>query len=208
MESTARHRYTFSMKVIIRPASASGGLSRAPRLRRISSLLLLPLCLTAAGAVPPTTPAGQVLACRQIRADAARLTCFDKASAALAHAPATFSPPAAEVSKPTAAMKEALDPKRTFGLPRGTIVRREAAAAGIQVKDASSITARIVSTGQSPGGQAIFALDNGQVWEQLAADGTDLYTKPGDTVRISRGWLDSYWMEAPSHHGCKVTRLR
>ncbi len=40
------------------------------------------------------------------------------------------------------------------------------------------------------------------------ADGTDLYTKPGDAVRISRGWLGSYWLEAPSHHGCKVTRLR
>lgn len=105
-------------------------------------------------------------------------------------------------------MMKALDPQRTFGLPSGTVVRQEAAAAGIQVKKAASITARIVGMGQSPAGQAIISLDNGQVWQQLVADGTDLHTKPGDTVRISRGWLDSYWLETPSHHGCKVTRLR
>ncbi|MGH8325366.1 MAG: hypothetical protein ACRET2_01230 [Steroidobacteraceae bacterium] len=196
------------MKVITRPASASGRLVRALRLGSLSGLLLLPLCLTAARASPPASPIGKVLACRQIRAEAARLTCFDNASAALADASVTLPSPPSEGPKPTRAMKEALDPKRTFGLPRATIVRREAAAAGVQVKDASGITARIVSMGQSPGGQAIFALDNGQVWEQLTADGTSLYTKPGDTVRISRGWLDSYWLEAPSHHGCKVTRLR
>lgn len=105
-------------------------------------------------------------------------------------------------------MKEALDPQRTFGLSHATVVQREAAAAGIHVKDASKITARIVHLGQGPGGRAVFDLDNGQVWEQLVPDGTDLYTKPGDSIEISRGWLDSYWLEAPSHHGCKVIRLR
>lgn len=105
-------------------------------------------------------------------------------------------------------MKEALDPQRTFGLPHATVVQREAAAAGIQVKEAANITARIVGLGHDPDGRAILSLDNGQVWEQLVADGTDLYTKPGDSVRISRGWLGSYWLEAPSHHGCKVSRLR
>lgn len=105
-------------------------------------------------------------------------------------------------------MQEALDPRRTFGLSHATIVEREAAAAGVRVKEAAKISARIVRMGQGPGGRAIFALDNGQVWEQLVPDGTDLYTKPGDSVLISRGWLSSYWLEAPSHHGCKVTRLR
>ncbi len=105
-------------------------------------------------------------------------------------------------------MTEALDPQRTFGLQHAAIVQREAAAAGLRVKEASNITARIVRIGQGSNGRAVFDLDNGQVWEQLVADGTDLYTKPGDSVRISRGWLDSYWLEAPSHHGCKVTRLR
>lgn len=105
-------------------------------------------------------------------------------------------------------MREALDPQRTFGLPHATVVQREAAAAGIHVQDASSITAHISGVGQDRDGREIIALDNGQLWEQLAADGTDLYAKRGDSVKISRGWLDSYWLEVSSHHGCKVTRLR
>lgn len=149
---------------------------------------------------------GTLLACRHIASDTARLACFDRTSATLARAAAS-SP--AMASTPTApAMKEALDPQRTFGLSHATVVQREAAAAGIHVKDASKITARIVHLGQGPGGRAVFDLDNGQVWEQLVPDGTDLYTKPGDSIEISRGWLDSYWLEAPSHHGCKVIRLR
>lgn len=172
-------------------------------------LLLMPPLLAVAKAGSPATPVDQLLACRHIAADAVRLTCFDRTSAALARAPVAASSPAAASSRrPTQAMKEALDPQRTFGLPHATIVQREAAAAGVHVQDASKISARIVGLGQDRDGREIFALDNGQVWEQLVADGTDLYTKRGDSVLISRGWLDSYWLEAPSHHGCKVTRLR
>lgn len=168
--------------------------------------LLLALPLSVAVASPPPNSLAQLLACRHIVTDAARLTCFDRTSAALASLPMS---PLAQTPKPaTPAMKEALDPQRTFGLSHATVVEREAAAAGIHVQDASNITARIARIGQGPDGRAIFALDNGQVWEQLVADGTDLYTKPGDSVRISRGWLDSYWLEAPSHHGYKVVRLR
>lgn len=168
-------------------------------------LLVLPL-----GAVAQSgsagTPLTQLLACRRIAAAAARLTCFDRTSATLARSPSM--PPAQALQPPSAAMKEALNPQRTFGLSHATVVQREAAAAGIRVKETKNISARIVSMGQDPEGRAIFALDNGQLWEQLVADGTDLYTKPGDSVRISRGWLESYWLETSSHHGCKVTRLR
>jgi hypothetical protein len=157
-------------------------------------------------ASPPETSFRQLLDCRQIAANAARLACFDRTSAELART--GEPPPAAGPQGTTRAMKEALDPQRTFGLPHAAIVQREAAAAGVHVKSASDITARIVGMGHDPDGRAILSLDNGQVWEQLVADGTDLYTKAGDTVRISRGWLDSYWLETPSHHGCKVTRLR
>jgi hypothetical protein len=175
----------------------------APILGLLSAMLLS----SAALAAPPDTPLGQLLACRHVAAGAERLACFDRTSAALVRTP---EPSPAEAPPPSAtpAMKEALDPQRTFGLPHATIVRREAAAAGLQVKEAANITAHIVGLGHDPDGRAIITLDNGQVWKQLVADGTDLYTKPGDSVQISRGWLGSYWLEAVSHHGCKVTRLR
>jgi hypothetical protein len=191
------------------PARAIGGgraKTASPILPRFVILLLaLPFCAVARTS-SPTTPLSQLLACRLIAADAARLTCFDRTSAALAHRPAL--PAAQPPQAPSAAMKAALNPQGTFGLSHATIAQREAAAAGLHVKEAPNITARIVRMGQDPEGRAILALDNGQVWEQLVADGTNLYTKVGDSVRISRGWLDSYWLETPSHHACKVTRLR
>lgn len=192
-----------------RPRTSSGRTkARFPLLACFPGLLLAIPVLAAAPESTPATPLDQLLACRHVSADAARLTCFDRASAALARAPVS-SPAAASSGRPvTQAMREAVDPQRTFGLPHATIAQREAEAAGLQVKDAANITARIVGMGHDPGGRAILTLDNGQVWEQLVADGTELYTKPGDSVRISRGWLGSYWLEAPSHHGCKVTRLR
>jgi hypothetical protein len=192
-----------------RPANATGhgrAKTATPLLARLLTLLLaLPVCSVAQTPSPGTT-LSQLLACRRIAADAARLTCFDRTSARLAHSPP--SPAAQRPKAPNAAMTEALNPQRTFGLSHATIVQREAAAAGVHVEQTPNITARIVRMGQDPAGRAILALDNGQVWEQLVADGTNLYTKPGDSVRISRGWLDSYWLETPSHHGCKVTRLR
>ncbi|HZT01012.1 MAG TPA: hypothetical protein VFA39_01965 [Steroidobacteraceae bacterium] len=162
------------------------------------SLLLILAAIPAVRAAPPETPVNQLLACRHIAADAARLRCFDRVSAAVAES----------AQRTARAMKEALNPQRTFGLSHATIVDREAAAAGVRVKSVATIDAHVVHIGQGPDGRAMVSLDNGQVWEQLVPDGTDLYAKPGDSVRITRGWLDSYWLEASSHHGFKVMRVR
>jgi len=160
----------------------------------------------AAATSPPDTLLRELLACRHVTPSAARLTCFDRTSAALA-LPAVSSP--ARSSKLSApAMKAALDPHSTFGLPSATIVKREAFAAGVHVKHLSHLTAHVVRLLQAPDGGAIFDLDNGQVWEQLDPDGTDMYTKPGDSVEISRGSLGSYWLDTPSRHRCSVVRLR
>jgi len=178
----------------------------------LAGLLIAIAVPAVALAVPQDTSVSRLLACRHIAADAARLACFDRTSAVMARAPASAlrppAVPAPSAPAPTQAMKQALDPQRTFGLPHAAIVQREAAAAGLQVKEAPNITAHIAGLGQDPDGRTIFSLDNGQVWVQLVPDGTDLYAKRGEAVRISRGWLESYWLETASHHGCKVTRLR
>jgi hypothetical protein len=206
-------RYTFTMN---RPPQATARCGAKTSLAGRQGLLVLLALITLAlcpmtlcpivQASTPDTMLTRLLACRAIVPNATRLTCFDRTSAALASAAA--SAPTKAPGSATRAMTEALDPERTFGLPHATIVQREAAAAGVRVKETSSLSARIVRMGQGPDGRAIFDLDNGQIWEQLVPDGTDIGAKPGDSVRISRGWLSSYWLEAPSHHGYKVTRLR
>lgn len=177
-----------------------------PLLRRLLFLFLAVPLSAVVAASPPDASLRELLACRHIAPSAARLTCFDRTSAALALSPASSPAQAPRLAAP--AMKAALDPHRTFGLPSATIVKREASAAGVRVKDLAHITARVVRMSQAPDGGAIFDLDNGQVWRQLDPDGTDMYTQAGATVEISRGVLGSYWLDTPSRHRCNVVRLR
>lgn len=166
------------------------------------------------------SPLAGVLSCRAIAADSARLACFDRESAALAragsiarslHAPSRSSPvPSASSARGTGAAgaaAAALDPQRTFGLSRAAILDRETAAAGLRVSSVSSITARISSLGTAPDGRTVFRLENGQVWEQLVNDGSSINARPGQTVRISRRSLGSFWLQAQSGWGYKVARL-
>jgi hypothetical protein len=159
------------------------------------------LSLAAGAALAASAPPGDVarlLACRGIAADTARLQCFDRAATILAQA-----------TSPGASSRDAaaLDPRRTFGMSPSAILAREIKS-GIRRKEISSIAARIASLGTAPDGRRIYALDDGQVWEELVANGDAPPVNRGETVQISRGWLDSYWMQTPSGRGCKVQRLR
>jgi hypothetical protein len=49
-------------------------------------------------------------------------------------------------------------------------------------------------------------LDNGQSWQQLGT--ANLSLDVGDTVKISRAVLGSFWLSTPQNRGSKVTRLR
>jgi hypothetical protein len=80
-------------------------------------------------------------------------------------------------------------------------------AAGTRPAPITKIQAHLVTVGAGADGRMIFRLDNDQVWRQLLTEG-DLLAKPGDAVTVSRGVFGSYWLEAPSGRGCKVTRLR
>ena len=155
---------------------------------------------------PPDTLSGKVLACRDIVPDAARLTCFDRMAATVAPARVSSAPRSSRLAEP--AVKDALDPQRTFGLSHSAIVAREASAAGVRVKELSHITARVARILHAPDQGAIFELDNGQVWKQLDPDGTDVKATAGDSIQISRGFLGSYWLQTPSHQRFNVARLR
>jgi len=166
---------------------------RTPRLRCVA--------IGVAAAVAAASPCfasgslGALLACRKIEASTARLACFDRESAALA------------ARRIAADSHAALNSRATFGLaPMAVAARAEAVAHAPKPLDA--MTARISSIAKAADGREIFTLDNHQVWVQLAADGNWLDAQPGEPVKISRGWLDSYWLSLSSHRGFKVTRVR
>jgi hypothetical protein len=121
----------------------------------------------------------------------------------VAPGPGPALPPAAPSRSPPSAP---LDPQQQFGLPEHAVAAREVAA-GTRATDAAKIEAHLVRLAQAPDGRWIFTLDNQQVWRELASEG-DLLAKPGDAVTISRAFLGSYWLQAPTGRGCKVTRVR
>ena len=65
--------------------------------------------------------------------------------------------------------------------------------------------ARVVSVTHKPNGLVVVRLDDDEVWEQ-ADDGPDLELAVGDSVKIERGALGSYWMSAHSSLAIKVRR--
>lgn len=138
---------------------------------------------------------GPLLACREIAAGSARLACFDRESGALAAQHKAPEP------------HTALNPRETFGLaPLQVAARAEAAAHA--PKPIDSLTVRVARIARAADGREIFTLDNQQVWVQLVADGDWLDVSTGQQVRISRGWLDSYWLRLLSGNGFKVRRVR
>lgn len=138
---------------------------------------------------------GALLACRKIAAGAERLACFDRESGTLAAQHGAAPEPHA-----------ALNPKDTFGLAPLQVAARAEAAAHTP-KPLDDLSARISSVARAADGREIFTLDNRQVWVQLLADGDWLDVSTGDRVKISRGWLDSYWLRLPSRRGFKVRRV-
>ena len=153
----------------------------------------------------------RLLACRGIASGTARLKCFDAAAAALARAVDGVAPRrtgAGEIAAARASDRRAaaFNPRQTFGFSSAAILTREVAA-GARRKPLSHISARVVRLRQAPDGRMVYWLANGQVWEELLDNGDAPPVKAGERLKISRGWLDSYWMQTPSGRGCKVERL-
>ena len=196
---------------------------RAQAFRRPLALLLFATC--AATAEMPPDALAPLLACRELAEAEARLACFDRESSALsrperapapaaAAAPATApavaaSPPSAPpvaTPAPTAPVPgSTMAPEDAFGLPPMEVVRQETAAT--QRKELTKTEAKLSRLRYLSDGRIEFIFENGQVWRQLSVS-EDLLLKSGDVVKISLRALRSYWLQAPSGRGCKVTRIK
>ena len=220
----AARRLRVGRRVILAIMKVSLRLSRRPALAGavLTVLACLALLTGPALAVPaPRGEVGKLLGCRSVTPDTARLQCFDRTSAALARSmtAADATTPSKGVAAAAGASRQPmatqasssqgtdLDPHQTFGLSSAAILAREVRS-GVRQKSISSITARVTGLGATSDGRIIYDLDDGQTWRELEADGEAPPVKSGDRVQISRGWLDSYWLETASGRGCKVERLR
>ena len=175
--------------------------SRTGRLVPVLLLLAGSLVLGSARAASAESSAAlaRVLACRAIASDQARLHCFDLASSAVARS-------AEQASKHPPQARAELTPHQTFGLTPAAILAREIAI-GSRPKPISDITERVTGLHVDSDGRVIYDLANGQVWRELQDNGDAPPLRAGERVQISRAWLGSYWLQAPSGRGCKVERI-
>ncbi|MDP9090102.1 MAG: hypothetical protein M3O26_15325 [Pseudomonadota bacterium] len=167
------------------------------------------VCLAWALRCSASEPVADVLACRAIADSADRLSCFDRATAALAGAAARPTAAAGAPPRPQTRPERTapvLDAQQSFGL-NGSAVAATEEAAGARPPKVSKIEAHVSALALAGNGDTVFTLDNSQVWRQTESSG-ELLATLGVGVTISRGLLGSYWLQLKSGRGCKVTRLR
>lgn len=149
---------------------------------RRSVLLWVFACLPAQGI--GQTALDPLIACTQLKADAARLACFDREMKGIRKdglPPSTHAAPS---------------PEEEFGLSSAQVLGPAPAA----------LHAHIVGISRAGADRQIFELDNAQTWQQIELD-PDFAVRMGQEVTISKGALGSFWLAIDSHRATRVKRI-
>lgn len=170
-------------------------------------ILVLPLFLLAlaAGQARAQDINTQLAHCMTISGAVERLSCYDRVAHQAAGA-APQSPLAQAPQTPLARVQPPADPSRGFGQEQ---LRKSPAAE--QAEQAERMTAEITDFQKDARDHFTVALQNGQVWRQMAGDTGVAQFRSGRThqVTISRGVLGSYDLRFNDRNlSFKVQRLR
>jgi hypothetical protein len=175
---------------------------------RIHLLLAFALFVAGPACADATRDAlAEIAKCADIADSSERLKCFD---AAVPHAKSALTAPA-----PQDAEKRGLLEWFGFARPSKAVTKPEDFGIPAPEPGAGEITeiaATVVEFAKTARGRSIFILDNGQVWRQLDADGTDIpYPRSGTTMKVTieTGWLGSYNLTIAGRNGLtKVFRMK
>jgi hypothetical protein len=145
--------------------------------------------------------------CADVADSSERLKCFD---AAVTHAKSALAAPEQEPSK------KSLLEWFGFSRPKPVVTKPEEfgkpPAPPAPGQEINEITATVLEFARTVRGKSVFILENGQVWRQLDADGTDLPDpSPGTTMKVTieTGALGSYNLTVEgTNRTIKVTRLK
>jgi len=176
-------------------------------------ILLAALAAASMAAPARADPARDVLSeiakCAEVADAAERLKCFD------AGAVRAKSLLAAPLPAPEAAAKKSWLDWFGFSRPDKPATTKEEfgkPAQPVESGELREITATVIEFAKTGRGKAVFVLDNGQVWRQLDADGTEVPYPPSGKpmkVTIETGFLGSYNLLLEGRNGLiKVTRLK
>jgi hypothetical protein len=151
----------------------------------------------------PTMPAGHaeaydaLLKCRTIADDAARLRCFDQATAALQQA--------AERRDIVIVDREQVRQTRRslFGIEG---LRLPFFGGGDKGEEISQLDGIIASAREVGDGRWLVHLEDGSTWLQVDDNVIAVWPKPGQKVLIKRAALGSYMMRVNGQPGVRVKR--
>ena len=79
--------------------------------------------------------------------------------------------------------------------------------ASVSYSNSETLAGKITALRETPLGELIFTLDNGQVWLQASAQ-VSVHFVVGDAVQIEHGAMTSLWLTADHHRKTRVTRIR
>ena len=142
--------------------------------------------MAAPGALPP-----QLEACASLLRDAERLTCYDKAIAAIRRG----EEPGKELSA-----------ENMFGASTG-IARPTADEDAVKREELRQIIGTVTSLRSADDGMIILELDNGQVWRQQDSN-VRLMVSKGDTVTVVRASLGTFRITDKTGRFARFKRVR
>jgi len=91
-----------------------------------------------------------------------------------------------------------------MGLTPGKILQIQG---GTSATKLNKLSVKVAGVSTNSFGREVFRLENGQVWSQVEPD-PDFKVQPGDTVVLTRGALDSFFMSANTHMNTRVRRAQ
>lgn len=148
-----------------------------------SGLVMLVLALTSPQALVASEPPDDGLRRCSLQTDEGkRLACFD-------------------------ALVIALPKIRSDQFGMTSDIARQRSPASVSRSENESLSAKIAALFESPRGEYVFTLDNGQIWIQAEARYSVRYAV-GEAVQIEHGVMGSLWLSADHRRKTRVKRIQ
>lgn len=153
-------------------------------------------------ATKPPEVYNQLVKCKSVADNAARLSCYDTAVDNLAKA--TASGEAVVIDK--VQVRKARRGLFGFSLPQLDFLAPRSKSAA-DVKDEQSLTSKVVSARAFGYGMWRIKIDDGAVWETTEADNGFTDPSPGAAVLIEKGAFGSYFIKVGRGQRVKAKRV-
>ena len=168
------------------------------------SVAVAALCVSQPAAAPaPATPQDrakelqQLIDCRKLADNTARLACYDSAASTLDQAEAKGDIVVVNREQARKVRRQAFG----FSMPSITLFER-----GERPEEVAQADDKIASVRRLLTGKWEFHLQSGAVWVQIDLTELPLDPKPGQTVKIQKAAMGSYAMSVGNQRSVKVHR--